>query len=276
MLEISKNDAIERIQRQLNEIPGIKAIALARGLPSPGIAMVAAISGIDKEFDRWYRSTRVCISKIFGERSAHYEEFLSIKFSPEFANSSQEQKRDAIIAGLNRVAGVLESMIEEIQNYCDKEQPSVVRIESNSQSKQIFVVHGRDKSTKEAASKFLQELDLEPVILDEQASGGATIIEKFERYANVQYALVLLTPDDEGSLRGENINPRARQNVIFEMGFFIARLGRERVIVLKRGEIEIPSDYAGVLCIELDDNDEWKKELIKELKNAGCEITQKR
>ena len=84
--------------------------------------------------------------------------------------------------------------------------------------------------------------------------------------------MALLTPDDAGSLQGEDINPRARQNVIFEMGFFAGRLGRGRVILLKRGEIEIPSDYTGVLYIELGDNDEWKKDLIKKLKNAGCEV----
>ena len=84
--------------------------------------------------------------------------------------------------------------------------------------------------------------------------------------------MALLTPDDAGSLQGEDINPRAQQNVIFEMGFFAGRLGRGRVILLKRGEIEIPSDYTGVLYIELGDNDEWKKDLIKKLKNAGCEV----
>lgn len=84
--------------------------------------------------------------------------------------------------------------------------------------------------------------------------------------------MALLTPDDAGSLQGKDISPRARQNIIFEMGFFVGRLGRGHVILLKTGEIEIPSDYTGVLYIELGDNDEWKKDLIKKLKNAGCEV----
>ncbi len=272
MPEISKDRAVELIRHQLDEIPEVKAIALTREALPPPLGMVTAIFGIGSKFYKWHRSTLVCISKIFGERSEHYKELLSIKFLPESSSSSQEQKREALDVGLNQTAGILESMIEEIQNYWDKEQPSVVRIKNSSQSKQIFVVHGRDEGIKETASRFLRQLNLEPIILDEQASRGATIIEKFERHTNVGFALVLLTPDDEGSLRGEDINPRARQNVIFELGFFLGCLGRGRVIVLKRGEIEIPSDYTGVLYIELDDNNEWKMALIRELKSAGCEV----
>lgn len=110
--------------------------------------------------------------------------------------------------------------------------------------------------------------------MHEQANLGRTIIEKFEDHAQVGFAVALLTPDDVGSLKGEgtNPNPRARQNVIFEFGYFIGKLGRKRVCALVKGAVEKPSDYDGVLYIPLDDSDGWKMRLIKELKSVGFEV----
>ncbi len=138
----------------------------------------------------------------------------------------------------------------------------------------IFIVHGRDESPKSMVARFLENLGLEPVILAEQPSRGRTIIEKFEQHAQVGFAIALLTPDDAGSLQGDenNLNPRARQNVIFELGFFIGRIGRERVCALTKGDVEIPSDYAGVVYIPFDDSGGWEMRLIQELKSVGFPI----
>ena len=112
------------------------------------------------------------------------------------------------------------------------------------------------------------------MILHEQPNQGRTIIEKFEEHAQVGFAVVLLTPDDVGSLKGENnhLKPRARQNVIFEFGFFIGRLGRHRVCALTKGDVEIPSDYDGVVYVPLDDHGAWKMKLVKELKAAEFDV----
>ena len=142
-------------------------------------------------------------------------------------------------------------------------------------SRRIFLVHGRDEGAKSAVARFLEKLDLQPVILDEQANRGQTIIEKFESHSNVCFAIVLLTPDDEGGLRGgeKSGRHRARQNVIFELGFFIGRLGRQRVCALTKGSaMEIPSDYSGVVYIPLDDGGAWRYHLVKELKSAGFDV----
>ena len=108
----------------------------------------------------------------------------------------------------------------------------------------------------------------------EQASQGSTIIEKFETHANVSFAIALLTPDDAGSLDSETAapRPRARQNVIFELGYFIGRLGRKNVCALTKGEVEIPSDYSGVVYVPLDAGEGWKIGLVKELKAAGLSV----
>ena len=112
------------------------------------------------------------------------------------------------------------------------------------------------------------------MILHEQPNEGRTIIEKFEYHADTQFAVALLTPDDTCSLQSDknNLKPRARQNVIFEFGYFIGKLSRERVYALVKGDVEKPSDYNGVLYIPLDDSDGWKMKLVKELQSAGFEV----
>lgn len=141
-------------------------------------------------------------------------------------------------------------------------------------SRRVFVVHGHDDGTKETVARFLGKLDLEPVILYEQPNRGRTVIEKFEDYTDVAFAVVLFTPDDIGHAAGKEANakPRARQNVVLELGFFMAALGRAHVCVLYKGGVEIPSDYSGVLYEELDSNGMWRFRLAAEIKVCGMDV----
>lgn len=140
-------------------------------------------------------------------------------------------------------------------------------------SKRIFIVHGHDAEARETVARFISSIGLEPVILHEQANRGRTVIEKVEANSDVGFAIVLLTPDDYGrSKNNEKLEPRARQNVLLELGYFIAKLGRERVCALKRGEVDIPSDFAGVVWEAFDDNGAWKQSLGRELEAAGLTI----
>ena len=138
----------------------------------------------------------------------------------------------------------------------------------------IFVVHGHDDVLKENVAQFLRRLGLDPRILHEQPNLGATIIEKFEINSDVPFAVALLTADDVGSAAGEesSLRKRARQNVILELGFFLGRLGRKKVCALVEKDVELPSDYDGVVYIRLDDTDHWKFDLMRELKAAGMSI----
>jgi len=121
-------------------------------------------------------------------------------------------------------------------------------------------------------ARFLDTLGIKATILQEQPDESQTIIEKFERYTEVDFALALFTPDDVGGLEDNALKPRSRQNVIFEFGYFIGKYGRNRVRALVKGNIEIPSDYSGVLYIQFDESGRWKMDLIRELKSAGFEI----
>ena len=140
--------------------------------------------------------------------------------------------------------------------------------------RQCFIVHGHDEGARESVARFVEPLGLEAIILHEQANKSQTIIDKLERYREVAYAVVLLTPDDLGAKVADEgkLRPQARQNVILELGFFIAALGRERVAALVKGEIEQPSDYHGVTYIRFDDADGWKGKLGRELSDAGFDI----
>ena len=139
----------------------------------------------------------------------------------------------------------------------------------------VFIVHGRNEPIREKVARLVTSLNYKPVILHEQPSKGRTIIEKFEVNSDVAYAVVLLTGDDKGGVATDDpvsYRLRARQNVILELGFFLGRLGREKVCALYEDGVEIPSDYQGVVFVQLDDNDAWKLALAKEMKAAGLRI----
>jgi hypothetical protein len=141
-------------------------------------------------------------------------------------------------------------------------------------NRKIFLVHGHAEELRQTAAAFLRAIGLDVVILHEQANQGQTIIEKFERHSDVRFAVVLLTPDDVGaSVRHpEKTRHRARQNVILELGYFLAKLGRNKVCCLYVDGVELPSDYDGVLYVSYDQDGAWRSKLIKELCAAGIEV----
>jgi predicted nucleotide-binding protein len=135
----------------------------------------------------------------------------------------------------------------------------------------VFVVHGHDEGAREGVARFLEKVGLIAIILSEQPNRGRTIIEKFVDCAReVGFAVVLLTPDDLGAAAmDEAQKARARQNVIFELGYFVGSLRRGRACLLRKGEVEIPSDLYGVVYTTMDSGNGWKIELARELKDAG-------
>jgi hypothetical protein len=139
-------------------------------------------------------------------------------------------------------------------------------------SNKVFIVHGHDGEARETVARFLEKMGFQAIILHEQANQGRTVIEKVEANSDVGFAVVLLTPDDEGCVQGGRLEPRARQNVLLELGYFIGRLSRARVCALKRGDLEIPSDFAGVVWEKMDAGSGWKLALARELKAAGYDV----
>ncbi|MDR3529365.1 MAG: nucleotide-binding protein [Rhodopila sp.] len=186
--------------------------------------------------------------------------------------------RKSLTAGKQKSLVLLHQAIKGLQEeIADREsltRPTELRDDRQSDLSKVFVVHGHDDGARQAVARFLERLELEAIILQEQPDQGLTIIEKFETYANhVGFAVVLLTPDDIG---GAALAPaqalRARQNVIFELGYFAGKLGRGRACLMRKGEVEIPSDLYGVIYTEMDAAEGWKLKLAKELKAAGLKF----
>lgn len=162
--------------------------------------------------------------------------------------------------------GLLESLSGEQIEPREAAPPGTSR--TLADAKKVFIVHGHEGEAKEMLARFLARLGLEPIILHEQPNGGATLIEKFEVFSrDVAFAVVLLTPDDVGGKKRTppQLVPRARQNVILELGYFMGKLGRGRVCALYRKDVELPSDYQGVVYVEIDDGGAWKARLAQEL-----------
>lgn len=175
-----------------------------------------------------------------------------------------------------RTKDVTDDFIEGVVGYkkalvSSKNTESTLR-EGNK--RQVFIVHGHDESAQNKAARFIEKLGFEAIILHEKASSGKTIIEKIEYYSDVGFAIVLYTPDDVGSVKSkpDNLNVRARQNVVFEHGYLIGKLGRENVTALVDGKLELPNDISGVVYIGLDDASAWRLQLAKEMKQSGYNI----
>ena len=139
----------------------------------------------------------------------------------------------------------------------------------------VFIVHGHDEAAQQAVARFVEKIGLEAIILHEQASSGKTIIEKIEEYTNVGFGIVLYTPCDVGALQGQekdDLKPRARQNVVFEHGYLIGKIGRENVCALVKGNIETPNDISGVVYIKMEGEKEWKYKVADEMKESGYNV----
>lgn len=275
MTKVSKKDALNLISEQLAQIKHLRVL-----------------SGESMEFKNWKQMTSLYIEKTFGEESKNAKTFEKIHFFPTIWTSSMDKSYwypRCFNGGLDQSEVLLNRLIQELELFGEDTPNATTRVQTNSTSaanKKVFVVHGHDEKLKTQVARFLKKLDLQPIILHEQADQGQTIIEKFEKHSDVSFAVVLLTPDDEGRsgkstephwsdpiiVTKPPLLPRARQNVIFEFGYFIGKLGRANVCGLYCEGVELPSDYSGVLYTKVDNEGVWQFKLMKELKAAGFVI----
>lgn len=164
----------------------------------------------------------------------------------------------------------IESMIGILNAYLQIDLSEEVVVTNNKNFDKVFVVHGHNEAVNQEVARTIEKLGLEAVILREQPNSGKTIIEKFEKYAkDVNFAVILLTADDK--IDGEE-KYRARQNVIFEMGYFMGALGRNHVMCLLQEHVEKPGDIDGVVYALIDKSGVWKFSIVKELKACGYKV----
>jgi predicted nucleotide-binding protein len=197
--------------------------------------------------------------------------FRPVAYLGSGARSSLQEEWTRTKEDVTRQLRKLYSITQQLDLYELEVEPVAAQV--GVPGTKVFIVHGHDGDTKQQVATFLEKiLGKRPIILHEQPNRGRTIIEKFEDHAaEIGFAVVLLTADDVGAAKDEPTNkPRARQNVVFEHGFFVAKLGRSRVVAIHEEGVELPSDLSGVLYHPLAGN--WQMDLARELKAAGISV----
>ena len=270
---------IIRLNKRIVELEAFDPQTIAKRFSDPGLTALQT-------------ATDETLSSVFGHGSIDYNRYkdaadldhgpvtMQMNFSSIGSRSggdhrdSTQEARQYVTEGTAQALSLLRQAVRSLEEEIETEVPDLLpptKAEiAATKSNKVFVVHGHDVAAREAMARFLEKIGLEAIILHEQPDQGRTIIEKFEDYASeVAFAVVLLTPDDlAGAIDSSSPSTRARQNVIFELGYFVGKLGRGRACLLKKGKIEIPSDLYGVIYTEMDSEDGWKLKLVKELKAA--------
>lgn len=235
----------------------------------------------ESDTQAWITTARAYLIRVFGSESPNVDAVLYASGDGGLWIGMGDDEFAAYLrSGMTNKIKILESCIEQLETDISLgsigyESATVSqRVVPCPLSNKIFLVHGHNHGIKEMVARFLEKLGLDPVVLYEKPNAGRTIIEKFSDYADVLFAVVLLTGDDEGRIlrSTDPLLPRGRQNVILELGYFLGKLGRARVCVLYEKGVEIPSDYQGVLFLQLATGESWKFELVKELREAGYNV----
>ena len=224
------------------------------------------------ELDSLIRIAKMKIIKMFGDSSTYLDDLEKIYYSC-FVGIDENVTNESWSEGQSKMLNLFKTIEEDLTLDVNK----IIKKDSTKLSNKIFIVHGHDEEMKQAAARTVEKIDLKPIILHEQPNKGRTIIEKFEDYSDVNFAIVLLSPDDIAYSKDkppEDKEFRARQNVIFELGFFVGKLGREHVFILYKEEknFKIPSDYSGICYTPYDNKGQWRFDLVGELKSCKYNV----
>lgn len=232
------------------------------------------------EFNRWNNEVEALLRHALGDDSKQVFDFTNIHYSPLILGSGMGEDvfEEAFLSGLEFAISLLSSIRLEVSEYFP-EETNCAEIMGEGMSRQVdnrkvFVVHGHNEALRIKVANVLSKLGLEPIVLRDEPNKGRTIIEKFEENADVGFAVILLTADDKGydKTKPEEIADRARQNVILELGYFIGRYGRDRLMAICEPSVERPGDISGVVYTDATNEAYWVFELVKELKAAGYNV----
>lgn len=232
-----------------------------------------------ERFNAWRRKfSQFLDAYLPGETSVLNAKLIHYMYSTRLGESDAQrfwrQDGETMLAYIDSLILDVENDEYDFREEESEKEPEVQLTQINKPKNKVFIVHGHDGEAKERTARFIERLGFEAVILHELASRGMTIIEKIENSSNdVGFGIVLYTPDDMGNVKVEaekgELKFRARQNVVFEHGFLIGKIGRKNVTPLVEGAIELPNDISGIVYI--NDND-WQLDIAKEMKAAGYNI----
>lgn len=271
-LAISAPQAIGALQEAINEAGGI----------SSAEASEAEMGIYAQQFQAWKSRCELKLNTIDVSGAWFGSFYGAIQFN-RFESSSDWQNRsmeitNALYYGAQKLRDFVEKLevIAKITSSVSQEDQGELFDKTNSPSNnnKIFVVHGHDHQSKLDVARTIEKLGLKAIVLHERPNAGQTIVEKFEANADVGFAVIILAPDDFGKSKEETESkPRARQNVILELGYFMASLKRKNVFVLRVESVEIPSDILGIVYTPMDKHDGWKFKLVGELQKAGFDVS---
>lgn len=218
----------------------------------------------NSEFVEWHTKTKRLLARLFGDNSDEYNEFKKTIFTLGVYSLGTPVERfiSACKRDLEKTRSVFKGYIEDLKDDETTSKNSVIKTNS------IFLVHGHDGELKQEVARMIEKQGIKAIILSEQTNQGKTIIEKLEENRDVSAAICLFTKDDL-CISGNNETRRARQNVVFETGYFIGKLSRKNVICICEKDVELPSDMDGVVYT---DKNSWDIKLLKELKSIGFSI----
>jgi predicted nucleotide-binding protein len=258
------------------EVPPIQGVQLINAQIAKAEELLQNRPLKKDDYSTWELLTRNYLEKAFGRNSPNVSSVSDVGKYGSFPISAGDQWwEDHRASSLQTQKRKLEGLRELLQTELQLSGGVTPQVSQEPTGHRIFLVHGHDERVLHEVARFLEKLQQDVIVLREQPNEGRTIIEKFETYADVGFAVVLLTADDKGGpINGAetDFKMRARQNVVFEFGYFIGRLGRNRVCALYADGVEIPSDYSGVLYTKLDASGAWRLEIAKELKAAGLPV----
>ncbi len=271
---MTKNDTLNKLDKLLengNKLPEYKQDA-------------------NFEYDKWYRKIKKIIESIFPS-SEYIKELEKMKFKSDPMSQAHDNvfhstgELNNYKKSLGNLQALIESCIEEVEEWeenssreikttrYDNITVNMTNIINHKPKTKIFIVHGHDNGAKQEVARFIEKLGFEPIILHEQISEQMTIIEKIEAYAEqVNFGIILYTACDIGGKDKNTLQSRARQNVVFEHGYLIGKLGRKNVCPLVKGNIEKPGDIGGVIYMPMNESNSWHLPLAKELKAAGYNV----
>lgn len=224
------------------------------------------------EFQAWKVKAERFLIKKYGEKSYEVKNFNEHSFSllVYTFDTTDDEFVAACAEDLRAIKAIFANYLKDMKDETSKGNNNDKKIRLQGNFDKIFIVHGHNAELKEAAARLIERQGIKPIILHEQVNRGATIIEKIESNSDVQAAICLFTADDLGRGKEEQKeNLRVRQNVVFETGYFIGKLGRKNTIIISDIDIEIPSDLQGVVYTN---SAEWKFSVLKELRAIGYSI----
>ena len=267
MLTISQADFKSRLE---------KRIEIGEELKARKINSNNEYEKLTSDFNIWDDYNHEMLKQVFDVHKNEYSDsydhagFTFMGQMGEVQGNPIQTKKNLIDYRLNNLKSLLakaELLKTSIPNTDGQ------KITLTTDNKQVFIVHGHNKEIQQSVARTIEKLGLKPIILHEQPNSGKTVIEKFEAYSNVGFAIILMTDDDAGKAKTENdLKKRARQNVILELGYFIGKLGRDKVLPLYVDGVELPSDIHGVVYVPIDQAENWKFSIVRELKAAGYSV----